>query len=159
MTTTVGQAFIDRAQGVDISNSIVKVVRFPPTPNELENPLRFASLAPESSARPRKRVYEEFIEPVQTNEAGEDQGNGYRPEQLVSSHRGMNKRQRKYGMDVNGIGDPRRPIQSGETFRGLAVQDLSQISALQQSSCVQVTDSQRSPGRKSMLSISRQAGS
>lgn len=158
MTTTVGQAFIDRAQGVDISNSIVKVVRFPPTPSELDNPLRFASLAPESSARPRKRGYEEFIEHFPTDESGGDHGNGYRPEQLVSSHRGNGKRQRKHRLKTNAIGDPHRLIQSGEALEGLALRDSSQISALQQSSCVQVTDSQRSPGRKSKSSISRRAG-
>ncbi|MCJ1468330.1 hypothetical protein MMC07_006958 [Pseudocyphellaria aurata] len=55
MPLTVGEVFDDLHDNSDISRSIVKVVRSPPTPDELENPLRYVSLAPESSARPQKR--------------------------------------------------------------------------------------------------------
>ena len=41
----------------DISDRTVKVVRSPPTEQDLGNPERFASIAPESTARPQKRTH------------------------------------------------------------------------------------------------------
>lgn len=157
MTTTVGQTFIDRACGVDISNSIVKVIRFPPTPSELEDPFRCASLAPESSARPRKRGFEEFTEGLQTKLRSAAYANPYGHEQLISSQRG-NKRQRKQSLNTNDVGNYLTPIQSSEGFENVALQNLSQTSVLQRSSSIQVNDSQRSPGIKSRPSIPSLAG-
>lgn len=150
MTTTVGQNFIDRACGVDVSNSIVKVVRFPPTPSELANPLRCASLAPESSARPRKRAYDEFAESINTNVGGVDFENGYDREHLISSSQSASKRQRMQGRTTNDIGEFFRPFQPSEVSENIVVQRSWETSVQQQSSSVQVTNSQRSPKKKRM---------
>lgn len=55
LTDTIGDVFDDRSSNGDILTSICKVIRYPPNPAELHNPTRFASLLPESSARPQKR--------------------------------------------------------------------------------------------------------
>ena len=55
LTDRVGDIFNDRSSSGDIHTSICKVVRYPPEPAELYNPQRFASLLPESTARPQKR--------------------------------------------------------------------------------------------------------
>lgn len=154
MTTTVGQTFIDRAFGVDISNSIVKVVRFPPTPSELENPLRCASLAPESSARPRKRGFEEFTEDLQAKLRRAAYGKHYGPEQLTSSQ-SVNKRQRKQGRDLDDADNRVRPIHLSGISENIALQTSLQNSILQQSSSILGNDSQRSPGTKRTLSASK----
>lgn len=152
MTTTVGQTFIDRACGVDVSNSIVKVVRFPPTPIELEDPLRCASLAPESSARPRKRGFEEFTECVQTELRDAPYTNTFDPEQLIVSQR-VSKRQRKRNLGSNDAGNYIIPIQSSEAFENAVSQDPLQTSIIQRSSSIQVNDSQRSPAIKRVTSL------
>ena len=157
MTTTVGQTFIDRACDVDISNSIVKVVRFPPTPSELENPFRCASLAPESSARPRKRGFAEFTERVQTELRDAPYANTFAPQQLISSQR-MSKRQRKINLNVNDVGNHLIPIQSTEVFDNTSSQDPSKRSIIQRSSSIQVDDSQRSYGVQSTTSNPSLAG-
>ena len=151
MTTTVGQTFIDRACGVDISNSIVKVVRFPPTPIELENPFRCASVAPDSSARPRKRGFEEFAERDPTEVRDVAYGNTFVPEQLTSSQR-VSKRQRRRNLDINDVGNYLRPIQSSELCEDVASQDSSRTPIVQRTSSIQVNDSQTSPGLKRMTS-------
>lgn len=157
MTTTVGETFIDRACGVDISNSIVKVVRFPPTSSELENPFRCASIAPESSARPRKRGFEQFAERDQTELQDDVYANTFDPEQLISSQR-VSKRQRKSLFDMHDVTNYLRPIQSGEVLGNVAPQDSSQTAILQRSTCIQVNDSQRSPGHKRTASVQNLAG-
>jgi hypothetical protein len=150
VTTTVGQNFIDRACGVDVSNSIVKVVRFPPTESELANPLRYASLAPESSARPRRRTYEEFAESGKTSRGGGEWENGYDYDHLISSSRSANKRQRTEGRATNDIDEFFRPFQSSEVSENVAVQRSWETPVQLESSSVQVTDSQRFPPRKRM---------
>ena len=147
MTTTVGQTFIDRANGVDISNSIVKVVRFPPTPSELENPFRCASIAPESSARPRKRRYEDFTEHVQAELRNAPYTSTFIPEQLISSQRVI-QRQRKSDLGLNDVGDYLVHNQSTEVFGNVVASDLLQAPFIRQSSSILVDDSQRSAGLK-----------
>lgn len=153
MTTTVGQTFIDRASGVDVSNSIVKVVRFPPSQSELENPFRCASIAPESSARPRKRGYEEFAERVQAELCDTPDISTFIPEQLISSQRVI-KRQRNGDLGVNDVGNYLIPIQSSEVFENVVATDMSRTSFIQPSASVQVDDSQRSHGLKRTISNS-----
>lgn len=151
MTTTVGQTFIDRAYGVDISNSIVKVARFPPTLSELENPLRCASLAPESSARPRKRGFEEFTDDLQAELRRVAYRNHYDPDQRTSSQ-SVSKRQRKHGLDLDDVGNHARPIHLSEISENIALQRPLQNSILQPSSSVLGHDFQRAPGTKRTLS-------
>ena len=49
---TVGEAFVESQ---NIADRTVKVVRLPPNEEELDNRLRFASIAPDSSARPQNK--------------------------------------------------------------------------------------------------------
>ena len=49
---TVGEAFVESQH---IADRTVKVLREPPHPHELNNSLRFSSVAPHSSARPHRR--------------------------------------------------------------------------------------------------------
>ena len=52
----MGDVFDDRAPSGESRTSIVKVARYPPDPLEQQKfPVRFGSLLPESTARPRKR--------------------------------------------------------------------------------------------------------
>lgn len=157
MTTTVGQTFVDRACGVDISNSIVKVVRFPPTPSELENPFRCASVAPESSARPRKRGFEEFTERVQTELQDAPYAGSFVPQPIISSQR-VSKRQRTTNLGLNDVGNHLMPVQSSEVFENISSQDPSKRSIIQRSSPIQVDDSQRSDGVQSKNSNLSLAG-
>lgn len=69
MEETVGAYFDDRKEPGNKSpsdeppsNSIVRVYRFPPDPRELRNSVRFGSLMPESTARPRKRPHTNLFE-------------------------------------------------------------------------------------------------
>ena len=52
---TVGEAFVESQ---NIADRTVKVVRLPPDQEELNHPLRFASIAPDSSARPQSKRLE-----------------------------------------------------------------------------------------------------
>ncbi|KAL9099072.1 MAG: hypothetical protein Q9163_005374 [Psora crenata] len=56
LTDTVGDLFDDRSSSGEIHTSICKVLRYPPDPIELNNPHRYESLLPESTARPQKRL-------------------------------------------------------------------------------------------------------
>lgn len=64
MEETVGAYFDDRRDPDNKSlsteppsNSIVRVYRYPPDPEELRSTIRYGSLLPESTARPRKRPH------------------------------------------------------------------------------------------------------
>lgn len=52
---TVGEAFVESQ---NIADRTVKVVRLPPNQEELNHPLRYASIAPDSSARPQNKRLE-----------------------------------------------------------------------------------------------------
>ena len=49
---TVGEAFVESQ---NIADRTVQVVRLPPDHEELNHPLRYASIAPDSSARPQNK--------------------------------------------------------------------------------------------------------
>lgn len=151
MTTTVGQTFIDRACGVDISNSIVKVVRYPPTLAELENPLRCASIAPDSSARPRKRGFQEFTDDSQSLFRDSAHRTDHNPRQLLVSQR-VSKRSRGHEPSIDDVGNLLPSMRTNESFENLVVQSSSQNSILPQPCSVQVNDSQRSAELNRMLS-------
>ena len=52
---TVGEAFVESQ---NIADRTVQVVRLPPDHQELNHPLRYASIAPDSSARPQNKRLE-----------------------------------------------------------------------------------------------------
>ena len=52
---TVGEVFVESQ---NIADRTVKVVRLPPDQEELNHPLRYASIAPDSSARPQNKRLE-----------------------------------------------------------------------------------------------------
>lgn len=151
---TVGECFENPSNGGDISNSIVRVARFPPTASELENPQRFASIARESTARPQKRHFENFMQPpardpspLPSCEAADDPDWGFG--QLRNSHGATTKRRKIRDHRRNEYNLLGRPIVSSGDF-GDGGHNRSQSPARHLSPSVQVVDSQRSILRKRM---------
>ena len=148
LTDTVGDVFDDRSSSGDILTSICKVLRYPPQAAELYHSHRYASLLPESSARPQKRtlpppvpIFESVQRPLRSVEMWDgDDG--------LSSQESANKRRKTH--DVRALDDhmQARALPPSQLI-GKAILDLSQ-SAGTQGSEHQVEDSQRSPQRKSM---------
>lgn len=89
-----------------VKDFTVRVARFPPDPQELQNPARFASIAPESTARPRKRHRNHLLE--QATPGGQEY------HQELGACGVTNKRQRIGGRSLEGIIDPDRPVLSSE---------------------------------------------
>jgi len=139
---TVGDTFDDRDANGNNRLSTVKVLRYPPTAEELNNPQRFSSLLPESSARPKKRPITSHSsnarDRLQHLTSIEDWGTGRLD--------GANKRQKTQDSLIEGILDPDQPIPSHEG-QGVEGHHSSQPSGTQ-GSVHQVYDSQRSPPRK-----------
>ncbi len=153
MEETVGAYFDDRKDPGNQSpsdeppfNSIVRVYRFPPDPRELRNSVRFGSLMPESTARPRKRPHTNLFEtprrslhPVASIEVCDDElpnGNFQVP----------NKRQRNNEARPNGMtGSDRPTLSQGYGKEG---NDISSQTIGTQGSIHQVHDSQISTAGK-----------
>ncbi|MCJ1481233.1 hypothetical protein MMC06_001389 [Schaereria dolodes] len=131
---TVGDCFEDRTrEGVNVKAHTVLVRREPPCLEDLHNPARFTSLAPESSARPQKRQRGSLLGVATVGQYG----NGYMAGVYDYGH----KRQR-VDVSTNGqIHDPDRPLLSSE-------RDLGLNSRGSHPSGYQVADSQRSPRRE-----------
>ena len=149
---TVGECFENPSDGANITNSIVKVARFPPTTSELENPQRFASIVRESTARPQKRHYEHLIQsptrcasPLISCEVADnpDWGSGH----LIDSHGAANKRRKLQDNRVHGYNPLSRSMLSCGGFKDEGY-DYSQSAVRHLSPSVQVIDSQRSLERK-----------
>jgi len=145
MNDKVGDIFDDRKSGPNgqvNETSIVKVFRYPPDPRELQNPERFASLMPESTARPHKPV----LPNVSQNPRAEQGHNGNYGQWRQSNETlgTASRRQRVY----EGAYNPDRPMISREE-RG-DIPYLSSHPSGTQESRDQVYDSQRSPPKKSM---------
>ena len=106
---TVDECFEDRAGGkVDTKDFTVRVIRAPPDPAELPdtpNQTRSGSLAPNSSARPRKRSAI-TLSGIETGDHDYTQLNG--------SGEPPNKRQRLENQPTQDIPDPDQPILSKE---------------------------------------------
>lgn len=148
---TVGEIFDDRAGGEDIKNSIVKVFRYPPDPSQLQNDLRFGSVLPESSARPRKRSPGHFSQSVRNMLLDVTCPNNREPNLYTSSGR-ANKRQKTQEFRSLQPFDSDRPVLSREGLEeGFHVS--SQSSGRRGSPAHQIDDSQRSPARKRSFSI------
>ena len=129
----VGETFVDRpGRQADRRDYTVRVERESPDPEDLQNPVRFASLAPESSARPRKRQRNSLL--------GEATTGRYEVNQLLGNYGQGHKRQRLEDLRDERVHDPDRPLLSSE-------RDINMINDASQSSTFVVSDSQRSPGR------------
>lgn len=152
MNQRVGDLFKDRSPGdKDLRDSIVYVHRYPPTKHELESAQRFSSLAPESSARPRKRL---VGEPLQAHRQQDSQSGlqpiasieGWGAHQPEESHWIPNKRQRRQEFMLRSSFDLHPSLAS--LARGDEVFHSSQTTGTQ-GTITQVYGSQKSPGRKS----------
>lgn len=140
MNDKVGDIFDDRKPGLNgqvNETSIVKVLRYPPTPKELQNPQRFASLMPESTARPLKRLPPTF---AQNDRFEQDCVGGYDQRRQPNETIGAASKRRRI---QNGAYNPDQPILSSEE-RGDEFFNSSQPPGTQQSTA-QINDSQRSP--------------
>ena len=156
-TETVGDIFDDRTGGAELNaTSIVRVVRFPPDREELNNPQRFGSIMPESFARPQKRLFSNTQPAIWSNcrevalpedsEAGQA-SDGYGREV---------KRQRLQDATTSRSFDPDRPVRSRESDRGENPQ--RRLPPIRQISQLHLTeDSQRmlAPRRKHEFSALR----
>lgn len=143
---TIGEIFEDRTVCGDIRTSIVKVARFPPAPAELNNSLRFASLDPESSARPRKRPGPQPSPPFWGSQRNRSNSQLWESEHSDHDVR-ANKRRKIQSCSAHAAFNSDPPIPSSEGLEE-RVCDSSQISPAQMSSMIQIADSQRSPRRK-----------
>lgn len=148
----VGDLFDDRGTDGNIRNSILEVHRYPPTPDQLENLQRFASLAPTSSARPHKRPLEL---PSQS----------YQLQNLRNIHREMPSIE-EWGGDAEanrpfGTANKRQRISESRPHRTFDIHQQSRVREEEreglyhssqtsgtQGSIHQVLDSQKSPGKK-----------
>lgn len=148
MPLTVGEVFDDLpANTTDISRSIVKVVRSPPTPEELENPLRFVSLAAESSARPRKRPLTQLAAAVWDSQYPGENAQGWGSDGLIDGNGSASKRRKlQNSVSHTGFGFDR------PTFRSEGLQDgvyiSSRTSARRLSPNRRVVDSPRSSRKR-----------
>ena len=120
---------------------IVRVARFPPQAHEYPGQTRYASLAPDSSARPKKRSHPSLLGSAITKSYGYDIENGINSPVI--------KRQRiDRGGDTQGEVDPDRPIQSRELET--SVEEVAQSSIVPQPpSSYVIADSQKSPRKNS----------
>lgn len=143
---TVGEIFEDRARGGDIRNSIVKVARFPPPPGELENPIRFASIDPESSARPRKRPIPPSVPPVWGSLKDSFDSQPWESGHNTTDQR-VNKRIKIETPSAPAGFNSDFPMPSSEVPEDRAYDSLQSF-VVQRSPMVQIADSQRSPLRK-----------
>ena len=114
----------------------VLAIRFPPLPEELQSSARFASVAPESSARPYKRARDELQQAAASNR--------YEFKTMHTNMIPTNKRQRTGNGGRQGTFDPDRPIRSRE--RDLPTVDADTYRSIRQDdSNYIIADSQPSP--------------
>lgn len=89
-----------------VKDFTVRVARFPPDPQELQTPTRFASIAPESTARPQKRHRNHLLDLATSGRQEYIQAN----RACGTAH----KRQRLGERRFEGGIDPDRPVLSSE---------------------------------------------
>ena len=149
MPLTVGEVFDDISGNTDISRSIVKVVRSPPTPDVLENPLRSISLAPESSARPQKRSLTRLAGVILDDQHRGENAQRWGSDSLIDDDvRASKRRKLQNPISHTALGSD-RPIFSSESLQE-RVYTSSRTSARRLSPNRQVVDSPRSSSRKRM---------
>lgn len=126
--------------------SIVQVHRFPPDPNEIRNIIRYGSLMPESTARPRKRQLTNPAHTVCNGPRAAASIEGRDDELANRTSVAPNKRRRIQEERTTEVSSLRRPNPlEGNHERNVA----SQMSGTQ-GSIHQVSDSQSSPAKKGM---------
>ena len=145
----VGDLFDDRGVDGSIRNSILEVHRYPPEPDE-QISQRFFSLAPNSSARPRKRPLElptqsypprnsrnihREIPSIEESDVETDRPFGTAPKRQCTNESMLNRTFHTH----QSMGMRKGP--GGGSYHS------SQISGTQES-VLQVLDSQKSPGKK-----------
>ena len=114
----------------------VLAIRFPPLPEELPNFARFASVAPESSARPYKRPGDNLLYAAAANRYGYQY---HRHTDGLAS-----KRQKLSNGGGEGMFDPDRPMRSRERDPPPIDADLYYLTRSGPSNCIPL-DSQQSP--------------
>ena len=146
----MGDLFDDRGADGNIRNSILEVHRYPPSPDELQTLQRFSSLAPTSSARPRKRP----LELPSQSYLSQTSRDTHRA--IPSIEEGDSETERPFGTPVKRrcMDDPRlnKRIAADQSLgmskeHGGGPHHSSQASGTQES-VHQVPDSQRSPKKK-----------
>lgn len=146
----VGDLFDDRGADGNIRNSILEVHTYPPIPDGLETLQRFSSLAPTSSAKPRKRPLELPTQPY----FSQNSRNIYRVRPSIEEGDAetsrpigtASKRQRIQESEPNRTFDAHQPFGMREE-QGGGPYHSSQMTGTQES-IHQVLDSQNSPGKK-----------
>ena len=153
----VGDLFDDRGADGKILNSILEVHRYPPSPDELQTLQRFSSLAPTSSARPRKRPLE-VPPPSYLSQTSPDTRRA-----IPSIEEGDVETERPFGTAVKRrrTDNPRlnKRIAADQSLglskeHGDGPHHSSQTSGTQES-VHQVPDSQRSPRKKRTSQVSQ----
>lgn len=144
---TVGDCFDDRSNSTKIENSIVKAFRFPPTASELDDPLWFAPLAPESSARIQKRRLAHCA-PLgwEIRHNGDDAQPGDSDLLTADDSRASKRRKIEHPL-LHSVLDPDPSIISHQGFEN-RVNGASWVPARYLSPALQIADSQESPSRK-----------
>lgn len=141
-TETVGDIFDDRTGGAELNaTSIVRVVRFPPDREELNNPQRFGSIMPESFARPQKRLFSNTQPTVGSNLKEMAIPENLEARKMVDSYGRAIKRQRLQDATASTRFDPDRPVHSRE--RDLGETPQRRPSSIRQASISQLEDSQQ----------------
>ena len=143
----VGDLFDDRGADGSIRNSILEVHRYPPKPDELDTIQRFSSLAPNSSARPRKRPLESYLSQNLQNIHREIPSIEESDAETSRPFGTANKRRRTQEPTLNRTFSAHQPSSLREE-QGSGLNHSSQTSGTQES-IHQVLDSQKSPGRRS----------
>lgn len=151
MPLTVGEVFDDLPGSTDISRLIVKVVRSPPTPDELGYPLRYVSLAPESSARPQKRRLT-HAEPIWDNQQGGEHAQSWGSGGLTNDDGRASKRRKIQNLVPNTPFGSDRPTFPTEGLQD-GVYNSSQTTVERLSPRGQIVDYPGSSSRKRMYVI------
>lgn len=153
MPLTVGEVFDDLPGNTDISRSVVKVVRSPPTPGELENPLRSVSLVPESSARPQKRRLTQLAAASWDNQHRGENAQCWVSDGRINDDGRASKRRKIQNLIPHTSLGSDRPTFPSEGLQD-GVYNSSQDSVGRLSPNRQIVDSPRPSSRKRMYAIS-----
>ena len=145
-TLTIGDCFTDRSDRskgpVDPKDWTVQVDRTKPNYHDLQNPLRFASLAPESSARPQNRLVNPTLQQAVA---------GRRPLHYVQSGQQTSYLGRRPDATAEDArNDPDRPILSSERDLANPTQQ-PQLPKQGDNDRYVVADSQPSPEHRGMI--------
>ena len=140
----MGDIFDDRTGGAELNaTSIVRVVRFPPDRDELNNPQRFGSIMPESFARPQKRLLSNTQPTIQSSLREMAILEDHETSQFGDGYGRAVKRQRLQDATTSRRFDPDRPVRSRERDHGETPQ--RRISPVRQASPLHLTEDFQRP--------------